>query len=59
MKHLKLRNKDLWELGDDLSIENYLIGLIQLQLGITNETYRFNGILGVDFMEKSGSLIVL
>jgi hypothetical protein len=38
----------------DLEIDNYLMDSFQLQLGITKETYGFNGILGVDFMVKSG-----
>ncbi|MEN1966661.1 aspartyl protease family protein [Lentibacillus sp. N15] len=40
-----------------LEIDNYLMGSFQMQLGITRETYGFNGILGVDFMLKSGLLI--
>jgi hypothetical protein len=41
----------------DLEIDNYKMDLFQLQLGITKETYGFNGILGVDFMTKSGLII--
>ncbi|MED4229322.1 hypothetical protein [Neobacillus cucumis] len=41
----------------DIEIDNYLMDFFQLQLGITKETYGFNGILGVDFMIKSGLII--
>lgn len=41
----------------DLEIDNYLMDSFQLQLGITKETYGFNGILGVDFMIKTGLII--
>lgn len=41
----------------DLEINNYLLDSFQIQLGITKETYGFNGILGVDFMIKSGLII--
>lgn len=41
----------------DIKIDSYWIGSFQLQLGITKETYGFNGILGVDFMMKSGLII--
>lgn len=40
-----------------LEIDNFLLDSFQLQLGITKETYGFNGILGVDFMIKSGLVI--
>ncbi|WP_047985877.1 aspartyl protease family protein [Ornithinibacillus californiensis] len=41
----------------ELSIGDYLMDSFDLQLGITKETYGFNGILGVDFMMKSGLTI--
>jgi hypothetical protein len=41
----------------DLAIDNYILECFPLQLGITKETYGFNGILGVDFMVKFGLLI--
>lgn len=41
----------------NLGMDNYLMDSFQLQLGITRETYGFNGILGVDFMIKSGLII--
>jgi hypothetical protein len=41
----------------DLEIDNYLMNSFQLQLGITKETYGFNGILGADFMIISGLII--
>ncbi len=41
----------------DIKIDNYLIDSFPLQLGITKETYGFNGILGVDFMMKLGLII--
>ncbi|PLR79077.1 hypothetical protein CU633_02525 [Bacillus sp. V3-13] len=41
----------------NLEIDNFLMDSFQLQLGITRETYGFNGILGVDFMMKSGIII--
>lgn len=40
-----------------LEIDNCLMDSFQLQLGITRETYGFNGIIGVDFMVKSGLII--
>ena len=43
----------------DLGIDNFLLNSFQLQLGITKETYGFNGILGIDFMIKSGLVIDL
>jgi len=42
---------------NDLEIDNYHLDSFQIQLGITKETYGFNGILGVDFMIKSGLII--
>lgn len=45
------------QMVSDLSIDNYILDSFQLQLGITKETYGFNGILGVDFMLKSGLII--
>lgn len=41
----------------ELEIDSFLLDSFQIQLGITKETYGFNGILGVDFMEKSGLVI--
>lgn len=41
----------------DLDIDNYLMDSFQLQLGITKETYGFNGIIGVDYMINSGLII--
>lgn len=41
----------------ELEIDNFLLDSFQLQLGITKETYGFNGILGIDFMIKSGLVI--
>jgi hypothetical protein len=41
----------------ELEIDNFRLDSFQLQLGITKETYGFNGILGVDFMIKSGLVI--
>lgn len=41
----------------DFEIDNYLMESFQIQLGITRETYGFNGIFGVDFMVKSGLII--
>ncbi|MFT8310719.1 MAG: hypothetical protein ABF629_06100 [Sporolactobacillus sp.] len=41
----------------DLAIENFSMGSFQIQLGLTKETYGFKGILGVDFMMKSGLII--
>lgn len=40
-----------------LVIDDFSLNSFQLQLGITKETYGFNGILGVDFMLKSGLII--
>jgi hypothetical protein len=39
---------------NNLSINNYILDSFPIQLGITKETYGFNGILGVDFMLKFG-----
>jgi hypothetical protein len=36
----------------NLEFDNHLVDSFQLQLGITKETYGFNGILGVDSMKK-------
>lgn len=41
----------------NLVIDDYLLDSFRLQLGITKETYGFNGILGVDFMLKFGLII--
>lgn len=41
----------------NLEIDGYLLESFQLQLGITKETYGFNGILGVDFMIKASLII--
>jgi hypothetical protein len=41
----------------DFEIDNYLLDSFQIQLGMTKETYGFNGILGVNFMIKSGLII--
>ncbi|WP_134702347.1 hypothetical protein [Ammoniphilus sp. YIM 78166] len=45
------------QIVSDLVIDDYLLDCFPLQLGITKETYGFNGILGVDFMMKSGLII--
>lgn len=45
------------QIVSDIKINNYLFDSFQLQLGITKETYGFNGILGVDFMIESGIII--
>lgn len=42
---------------DGLEIDCFSLNSFQLQLGITKETYGFNGILGVDFMIESGLII--
>lgn len=41
----------------ELEIDNFLLDSFLLQLGITKETYGFNGILGIDFMTKSGLVV--
>lgn len=41
----------------NLKIGTYLMDSFTIQLGITKETYGFNGILGVDFMMKSSLII--
>lgn len=41
----------------DLEIENYKMDSFKLQLGITKETYGFNGILGVDFMMETNLIV--
>lgn len=41
----------------DLEIENFPLDSFQIQLGMTKETYGFNGILGVDYMIKSKVII--
>ena len=41
----------------DLEIDHFLLDSFQVQLGMTKETYGFNGILGADFMIKSGLII--
>jgi hypothetical protein len=43
----------------DIKINNHFFDSFQLQLGITKETYGFNGILGIDFMIESGAIIDL
>jgi hypothetical protein len=45
------------QLVSNIKINNHLFDSFQLQLGITKETYGFNGILGIDFMIESGSII--
>lgn len=45
------------QMVENLEIGNFLLESFQLQLGITKETYGFNGILGVDFMIKSGLIL--
>lgn len=47
------------QIVSDIKINNHLFDSFQLQLGITKETYGFNGILGVDFMIESGAIIDL
>lgn len=41
----------------ELEVDSFLLDSFQIQLGITKETYGFNGILGIDFMIKSGLII--
>jgi hypothetical protein len=41
----------------DIKINEYFFNSFQFQLGITKETYGFNGILGVDFMTDSKVII--
>ncbi|UOF91551.1 retropepsin-like domain-containing protein [Fodinisporobacter ferrooxydans] len=41
----------------NLEIDGFMLDSFQIQLGITKETYGFNGILGVDFMIKAGLII--
>lgn len=41
----------------NLKIDNFLLDSFEIQLGITKETYGFNGILGVDFMITTGLTI--
>jgi hypothetical protein len=41
----------------DLEIDHFLLDSFQLQLGMTKDTYGFNGILGVDFMLESELII--
>lgn len=45
------------QIVSDIKINNQLFESFQLQLGITKETYGFNGILGIDFMIKSSAII--
>jgi hypothetical protein len=45
------------QLVSKIKINNHLFDSFQLQLGITKETYGFNGILGIDFMIGSRSII--
>lgn len=47
------------QIVSDIKINSHLFDSFQLQLGITKETYGFNGILGIDFMIGSGALIDL
>ncbi|KGM45282.1 aspartyl protease family protein [Neobacillus niacini] len=46
------------QIVSDIKINNHLFDSFQLQLGITKETYGFNG-LGIDFMIESGAIIDL
>lgn len=41
----------------DITINHHFFDSFQLQLGITKETYGFNGILGIDFLIESGAII--
>lgn len=45
------------QIVSNIEINNHLFDSFQLQLGITKETYGFNGIVGVDFMVETGSII--
>lgn len=45
------------QIVSNIKINNRLFGFFKLQLGITKETYGFNGILGMDFLIESGSII--
>lgn len=45
------------QIVSNIIINNHLFDSFQLQLGITKETYGFNGILGVDFMNESNIII--
>lgn len=47
------------QIVSDIKINHHLFNSFQLQLGITKETYGFNGILGIDFMVESGAIIDL
>jgi hypothetical protein len=41
----------------DIKINDHFFNSLQIQLGIIKETYGFNGILGVDFMNESNIII--
>lgn len=41
----------------DIKINSHHFDSFPIQLGITKETYGFNGILGIDFMIESCSII--
>lgn len=41
----------------ELQIDHFALDSFLIQLGITKETYGFNGILGVDFMIKTGLIV--
>ncbi|WP_040205888.1 retropepsin-like aspartic protease [Neobacillus jeddahensis] len=45
------------QIVSNIRINNHLFDSFQLHLGITKETYGFNGILGVDFMYESNIII--
>ena len=45
------------QIVSNIKINDYLFDSFRLQLGITKETYGFNGILGVDFMTESAIII--
>ncbi|MEH7438699.1 retropepsin-like aspartic protease [Neobacillus drentensis] len=45
------------QIVSNIRINNHLFDSFQLQLGIKKETYGFNGILGVDFMNESNIII--
>lgn len=39
---------------ENLEVDSFHLSSFQLQLGMTNESYGFDGILGVDFMMAAG-----
>lgn len=47
------------QIVSDIKINHHLFDSFQLQLGITKETYGFNGLLGIDFMIESGAVLDL